>query len=134
MVLLAVLMLTESAACAQTRTVDLPLAAKSPLVGFTFDDQPLSLPPQRNFQMAMLTASSELGRSCGTIEAYGWRMNASEQSRVNQIFTATVGHVRALGYRIEPQTPSSFTQDVTVFTADRPDHHFLFMWSVTAAW
>src|ERR1700677_1050995 len=76
---------------------DLPLAAGSPLVGFSFDDRPLLLPVQRNFQMAMLTASTELGRSCGKMESYGWRMNQSEQARVNQIFQATGDMLRGLG-------------------------------------
>ena len=53
---------------------DLPLAAGSPLTGVSFDDRPLLLPVQRNFQMAMLTASSQIGRSCGRMESYGWRM------------------------------------------------------------
>src|ERR1700761_1143457 len=86
---------------------DLPLAAGSPLAGFAFDDRPLLLPVQRNFQMAMLTAGSELGRSCGKMEAYGWRMSAAEQQRVKQIFTNTVDRLRGLGYSIEAQAPSS---------------------------
>ena len=111
------------------QAADLPLAARSPLVGFAFDDKPLTLPTQRNFQMAMLTASSELGRSCGVIEAYGWRMNDAEQKRVNQIFSSTVDRLRDLGYAVEPQMPPSLSQDVTLFAADRADRHFLFMWS-----
>lgn len=108
---------------------DLPLAAGSPLVGFTFEDRPLLLPVQRNFQMAMLTASSELRRSCGKMESYGWRMNQSEQQRVNQIFNDTVDRLRGLGYSVEAQAPASVSNDVTIFTADRPNRHFIFMWS-----
>ena len=108
---------------------DLPLAAASPAAGFAFDDQPLLLPVQRNFQMAMLTASSELGRSCGKMEAYGWRMNQSEQQRVNQIFNNTVDRLRGLGYVVETQAPTSVSRDITMFTADRSDKHFIFMWS-----
>src|ERR1700761_4664294 len=88
-------------------SADLPLAAGSPLAGFAFDDRPLLLPVQRNFQMAMLTAGSELGRSCGRMEAYGWRMAPSEQQRVNVIFNNTVDRLRGLGYSIESQAPSS---------------------------
>ena len=118
--------LVISAAIAPERTVasDLQLATASPLVGFTFDDKPLTLPVQRNFQMAMLTASSELGRSCGKMEAYGWRMNQSEQARVNQIFNSTVDRLRGLGYEVQAQAPSSVSRDITMFTADRSDGHF----------
>src|SRR5580704_17065555 len=103
------------------RAADLPLAAGSPLAGFQFDDRPLILPVQQNFQMALLTASSELGRSCGKMEAYGWRMRQSEQQRVDQIFNNTVDRLRALGYVVETQNPSSVSRDVTMFSADRPD-------------
>lgn len=113
----------------RARAADLPLATSSPLVGVQFDDRPLSLPVQRNFQMAMLTASSELARSCGKMEAYGWRMSQSEQQRVNQIFTTTVDHLHNMGYAVEAQAPTSVSHDITMFTADRADHHFIFMWS-----
>jgi len=117
-------------ACAgPLRAADLPLAAGSPLVGFSFDDRPLMLPVQQNFQMALLTASGELGRSCGKMEAYGWRMRQNEQQRVNQIFNNTVDRLRGLGYVVESQAPSSLSRDVTLFTVDRPEHHFIFMWS-----
>lgn len=108
---------------------DLPLANGSSLAGFTFDDRPLQLPTQRNFQMAMLTASSELGRSCGKMESFGWRMNQSEQARVNSIFNTTVDRMRGLGYSVEAQAPTSISRDITLFTADRSDKHFIMMWS-----
>jgi hypothetical protein len=114
---------------AMAHAADLPLAAGSPLVGFTFDDRPLLLPVQQNFQMAMLTASSELGRSCGKMEAYGWRMKQSEQQRVDQIFNNTVDRMRGIGYEVESQSPTSISHDITIFTADRADKHFIFMWS-----
>ena len=87
------------------------------------------LPVQRNFQMAMLTASSELGRSCGRMEAYGWRMDGNEQDRVNQLFNNTVDRMRAQGYVVEAKAPTSVARDVTLFTADRTDRHLLFLWS-----
>ncbi|MGE3623473.1 MAG: hypothetical protein AB7H77_06355 [Bdellovibrionales bacterium] len=111
------------------RAADMPLAAGSPLAGLTFDDRPLLLPVQRNFQMALLTVSGELGRSCGKMEAYGWRMQQSEQDRVDQIFNNTVDRLRGLGYAVETQLPTSVSRDVTIFAADRPDKHFIFMWS-----
>lgn len=111
------------------RAADMPMAAGSPLVGVSFDDQPLILPVQRNFQMALLTVSSELGRSCGKMEAYGWRVKQSEQQRVDGIFSNTVGRLRGLGYTVEAQSPSTVSRDVTIFTADSASKHFTFMWS-----
>ena len=108
---------------------DLPLAAASPMAGIDFDDKPLFLPVQKNFQMAMLTASNELGRSCGKMEAYGWRMNQNEQARVDRIFNATVDRFRGLGYEVKTEAPGSVSRDITMFTADRDDKHFLSMWS-----
>jgi hypothetical protein len=114
---------------AKAYAADLPLAAASPLTGVAFDDRPLLLPVQRNFQMAMLTAGSELGRSCGKMEAYGWRMSQTEQGRVNQIFNNTVDRLRLLGYAIAPQALTSVSKDITLYTADRSDKHFMFLWS-----
>jgi hypothetical protein len=108
---------------------DMPHAAGSPSAGISFDDRPLMLPVQRNFQMAMLTASSEMGRTCGQMEAYGWRMNPNEQQRVNQVFNNTVDRLRAQGFMVESKSPTSVSRDVTMFTADRPDKHLIFMWS-----
>jgi len=122
----AVLGLAQPALAA---SADLPLASESPLAGIGFDDKPLYLPVQRNFQMAMLTAGSELGRSCGKMEAYGWRMSQSEQARVNTIFNATVDRLRGRGYVVEMQTPNSISHDITMFTADSPNKHLLTMWS-----
>lgn len=108
---------------------DLPLAAASPMAGIGFDDKPLFLPVQKNFQMAMLTAGSELGRTCGKMEAYGWRMSQSEQERVNQIFSATADRFRGLGYDVQAQAPHAVTGDISMFTADSAKKHFLSMWS-----
>ncbi|HUY67678.1 MAG TPA: hypothetical protein VMV79_00050 [Alphaproteobacteria bacterium] len=111
------------------RAEDLPLASGSSMVGIRFSDRPLILPVQRNFQMAMLTAGSELGRSCGKMEAYGWRMGQSEQQRVDRIFNDTVDRLRGLGYVVQAQEPSAVANDITVFTADKTGKHFVFMWS-----
>jgi hypothetical protein len=128
-ILSAVLAVVVTLFATQTYAADLPLAAASPLTGVAFDDRPLLLPVQRNFQMAMLTASSEMGRSCGKMEAYGWRMSQTEQARVNQIFNNTVDRMRMTGYAIAPQKLTSLSSDITLFTADRPDKHFIFLWS-----
>lgn len=116
-------------ALSAAQAVDLPTAAGSPIAGISFDDRPLILPVQRNFQMAMLTASSELGRSCGRMEAYGWRLAGEEQQRVNQIFNNTVDRMRAQGFMVESKAASSISRDVTLFTADRQDKHLIFLWS-----
>lgn len=108
---------------------ELPLASRSAMMGITFEDRPLALPLQVNFRMAMLSASTELGRSCGKMEAYGWRMASSEQGRADQIFNATVEHMRNQGYFIQSETPAAVSRDITIFTADRLNQHFIFMWS-----
>lgn len=126
---LAVLAFAGFAAPALAADPDLPLAAASPLSGIGFDDKPLFLPVQKNFQMAMLTAGSELGRTCGKMEAYGWRMGPTEQARVDQIFNSTVDRFRGLGYQVEMQSPNSISHDITMFTADSAKKHFLSMWS-----
>ncbi len=128
-VLFAVLVMVFAGLTTQSRANDLPLASTSPLTGIAFDDRPLLLPVQRNFQMAMLTASSELGRSCGKMEAYGWRMGQTEQTRVNQIFNSTVDRLRLQGYAVAPQSLSSISSDLTLLTADKSDKHFIFLWS-----
>lgn len=124
-----VLLLGTALAAPVAQAADLPVAAGSPIAGIAFDDRPLMLPVQRNFQMAMLTAGSELGRTCGAMEAYGWRMEQGEQARVNQIFDNTVDRMRAQGFAVEAKAPTSVSRDITMFTADRPDKHMLFMWS-----
>lgn len=118
-----------SSLAAQAQNVDLPTAPASPIAGIAFDDPPLVLPVQRNFQMAMLLSSSELGRSCGKMEAYGWRLADTEQQRVNQIFNNTVDRLRAQGYAVEAQKANAVSSDVTLFSADRPDKHLVFLWS-----
>lgn len=125
----AVFLLGTFLGSSAVRASDLPVAAGSPISGIAFEDRPLLLPVQRNFQMAMLTASSELGRSCGHMEAYGWRMDPNEQGRVNQIFNNTVDRLRAQGFVVESQTLGSVSHDVTLFTADRRDKNLIFMWS-----
>lgn len=99
------------------------------MTGLAFEDRPLALPLQINFRMAMLSASTELGRSCGKMEAYGWRMGSSEQARVDQIFTATVEAMRHQGYFIQSEAPAAVSRDITIFTADRLNQHYIFMWS-----
>lgn len=108
---------------------ELPLVSRSPLTGIVFEDRPLALPLQINFRMAMLSASTELGRSCDKMEAYGWRMSSSEQGRVDQIFNSTVEHMRHQGYYIQSEAPAAISRDITIFTADRLSQHYIFMWS-----
>lgn len=82
-----------------------PTAAGSPIAGPPLTTALLMLPGvQRSLQMAMLTASTELGRTCGKMEAYGWRLGDKEQGRVNQIFNNTVDRMRAQGYAVQTQT------------------------------
>ncbi len=111
------------------RAADLPLASSSPLTGVAFDDRPMVMPEQRDFKIAMISASSELKRSCGKMETYGWRMSQTEQARVNQIFNNTVDRLRLLGFSITPHTLKTVSKDITLFTADRQDKRFVFLWS-----
>ncbi len=115
----------------QAQAVELPLAGASQLAGVTFDDLPFLLPVEVNFRMAMLAVSSELGRSCGKMEAYGWHMSQSEQNRVNQIFNSTIEKLRAQGYVASPESLKAASKDITVFTADRPNRHLVFLWSAS---
>ncbi|MER2520684.1 MAG: hypothetical protein ABTQ34_08360 [Bdellovibrionales bacterium] len=108
---------------------ELPLASRSAMTGITFEDRPLALPVQINFRMAMLSASTELGRSCGKMEAYGWRMGSTEQPRLDQIFTTTIEYMRHQGYFIQSEAPAAVSRDITIFTADRLNQHYIFMWS-----
>lgn len=121
------LLFSAIALCAQAN--ELPLISRSAMTGIAFEDRPLALPLQINFRMAMLSASAELGRSCGKMEAYGWRMASSEQGRVDQIFNATVEHMRHQGYFIQSEAPAAVSRDITIFTADRLNQHYIFMWS-----
>ena len=122
--LLAILLL---AAPVQAR--EIKQVSTSPLSGLAFNDKPIMLPTQRNFQMAMLTASSELARSCGRMESYGWRLAQTEQQRVNTVFNDAVDWFRGQGFTVESQSANSVASDVTMFTADREDKHFLTLWS-----
>ena len=115
----------------QAQAAELPLAGASQLAGVTFDDLPFLLPVEVNFRMAMLAVSSELGRSCGKMEAYGWHMSQSEQNRVNQIFNSTIEKLRAQGYVASPESVKAASKDITVFTADRPNRHLMFLWSAS---
>ena len=77
--------------------MNMPTAAGSPIAGIAFDDRPLMLPDHRNFQMAMIAISSEMGRSCGQMESYGWRLDPEEQNRVNLLFNNTVDRFACAG-------------------------------------
>ena len=127
--LLAFALMFLAVGASSAYAADMPSAAGSPIAGINFDDRPLMLPVQRNFQMAMLTTSSEMGRTCGKMEAYGWRLGSDEQARVNQIFNNTVDRLRAQGYAVETQSSRSVSSDVTLFTADREDKRLMFLWS-----
>lgn len=113
----------------KAQAMDLKFASLSPLTGLIFEDRPFALPVERNFQMALLAASSELGRSCGKMEAYGWRMNRTEQQRVNNIFTNAIDRLSVAGYQVEPGALKLDTHDITLFTADRTNKHFIFLWA-----
>ncbi|MDD4616621.1 MAG: hypothetical protein PHW76_05840 [Alphaproteobacteria bacterium] len=127
--LVAALAIAVSGIAPQAQGADLQLAKSSQLTGVRFEDPPFKLPVERNFQMALLGVSSGIGRSCGKMEAYGWRMNQSEQNRVNAIFKGTVENLSAAGYLVTPENVKNQAKDITLFTADGPIKHFIFLWS-----
>jgi hypothetical protein len=121
--------LTLAVGFAPQAHAELQLAQKSLLTGMAFEDLPFQLPVERNFQMALLSVSGGIGRSCGKMEAYGWRMDQSEQDRVNAIFKTTLGKLREAGFTVAPATVNNQSKDITLFTADKPSQHFMFLWS-----
>ncbi|NDG05379.1 MAG: hypothetical protein EB121_08570, partial [Alphaproteobacteria bacterium] len=110
-------------------SADLPFAAESPIGGFAFDDRPVAVPVSHNFQVALNAASADMNRRCGNVEAYGWRLQANEQDRVNKIFNATADRMKNLGYQLKPQSPKNVARDVTVFSATKAERDLLLMWS-----
>ncbi len=99
------------------------------LAGISFDDPPLRLPVTPALQQAMNQIAGDLGKHCGTQEAYGWRVQQTEQQRVNDIFSSAATKLGTAGYNLAPQTPPSATRDITIFLAQRPAEDLLFLWS-----
>ncbi len=108
---------------------DLQQTANLPLAQVAFDDQPVILPVTDSFNTAMHSVATDIGKHCTTTEAYGWRLQQTEQPRVNTIFNSVAGKLSTAGYNLQPQTPPSATREVTVFTAQKQDQDLLFMWS-----
>jgi len=125
--LLAALGLLVSTAPLKAET--LPLADSTPLAHINFDDKPAALPVTDSFQSALASVAGDLGKHCGATEAYGWRLQQSEQSRVNTIFGNAVEKLQAQGYEMTPQTPASASREITVFTAKKAQQELLVMWS-----
>lgn len=118
-----------SCPCVSFAQADKPMPVSgSRLAGISFNDPPYALPVQRDFQMAMLTASGDLGRTCATMESYGWRLASGEQQRADAIFNNTVDGLRGQGFSIIAQKGRG-RSDVTVYTADRADKHLVLLWS-----
>ena len=121
-------------ACAQDTAPDAAQVAPTPIVsspvsGIVFSDAPRILPVDSRFAQAIETIGFDLGLSCGQVESYGWALGATEQDRVNGIFTNAAQELSSLGYAVQPQSPPSATTDLTVYTATRPDRTVLFTWS-----
>jgi hypothetical protein len=113
-----------------------PIAAADPptnpnlvLAGISFDDPPLPLPVTPNLQQALNQIAGDIGRHCAKQEAYGWRLQQTEQERVNGIFSDTATKLNGAGYNLVPQTPPSATRDITIFLAERAQQDLLFLWS-----
>lgn len=114
---------------ANAQSEDLPTVDISPTAGIVFKDPPLALPVTKNFEIAIQTAAKELHLQTSSIESYGWRMEQTEQQRVNDIFTTVVDGLRGQSFKVTSQTPPSVTDDVTVFTATKQNKDLLLMFS-----
>lgn len=108
---------------------DPPTTPNLELAGITFDDPPMRLPVTPNLQQALNQIAGDIGKHCTTQEAYGWRLQQTEQQRVNGIFSDAAAKLGAAGYNLAPQTPPSATRDITIFLAQRPAQDLLFLWS-----
>lgn len=120
----AILMTTPAAAADQPETT-----AQLTLAGISFDDPPLRLPVTPKLQTALNQIAGDIGRHCTTQEAYGWRLQQTEQQRVNGIFSSAAAKLNTAGYNLAPQSPPSATRDITIFLAQRPAQDLLFLWS-----
>ncbi len=105
----------------------------SPVTGITFADAPRMLPVDTRFSQAIQTVGFDVGLTCQQIEAYGWKIGANEQTRVNNIFGDTAEQLANLGYSVLPQNPGSAAADITVYTASKPGQDVLFTWSAGKA-
>ena len=131
--LVALTIATGAAAYAgELQMRELPRAASSSVSNITFADAPKRLPIDTRFSQAIQTVAFNLSLACRQIEAYGWTLKPSEQSRVDAIFTDAATQLANYGYVVKPQNPVSAAEDITVYTATRPNapnDHILFMWS-----
>ena len=109
----------------------------SPVTGITFEDAPRLLPVDSRFSQAIQTIGFDVGLTCQQIEAYGWKIQPNEQTRVNNIFADVAQELASLGYSVLPQNPGSAAADITVFTASRGSgdagQTVLFTWSAGKA-
>jgi hypothetical protein len=111
---------------------DLPRATESSVSNISFTDAPKRLPIDTRFSQAIQTIAFNLNLSCRQIEAYGWTLSPSEQTRVDAIFTDAATQLANAGYTVKPQNPAAAAEDITVYTAtqrESPTDHLLFMWS-----
>lgn len=108
---------------------DPPSTPNLELAGISFDDPPMRLPVTPNLHRAMNQIAGDLGKHCSVQEAYGWRVQQTEQERVNGIFSSAATKLSEAGYNLTPQTPPSATRDITIFLAQRPAQDLLFLWS-----
>jgi hypothetical protein len=125
----ACLLFLSLTALSAAARADWPLADTLQGAGITFADKPVTLPVTPQFQTALTSIATDLGKSCTSMAAYGWRLSQTEQERVNGIFSGTVAALQAQGFAMTPHTPANASREVTVFSAMRAKTELLLLWS-----
>jgi hypothetical protein len=106
-----------------------PRLERWPLTGIAFDDPPKLLPVTVGFLQALDKIAAEFGATCRDYEVFAWALQATEQARVNRIFSNTTAALTRAGYALQPLQPQNASADVTVFGASRNGQKLLALWS-----
>lgn len=116
----------------ELQTRPLTTVSTSSISGVKLAEPAITLPIDTRFSQSIQTVAFDLGLTCGQIEALGWSMGPTDQGRVDTLFTNTAVELNRLGYTVTPQDPAVAAEDITVYTATKPDDtraHKLFVWS-----
>jgi hypothetical protein len=107
---------------------------RSPLAGITFTDRPLPLGDDGTFGEFLNAAATDLNRTCGAKEFYGWEISPDDQKRVDRLHDGVLSGLRAHGY-VTNQTKLKTVQsdDVITYAAGKADRNLLLIWSLSPA-
>ncbi|HEY0836449.1 MAG TPA: hypothetical protein VGE72_21250 [Azospirillum sp.] len=107
--------------------------AGSPIAGVAFAEKPFPLRDDGTYAAFMAPVASELGRTCGRLESYGWEFTgldeAAAQARADRIFQTTMGAFKAGGYAITEVTTKVAEQGLAAYTADTDKKKILLFWA-----